>query len=314
MLIQRRAYDRARRGTIRFQGQLRGYNVRRVRAATTTQKYHRRHVSSKRFKQLKKSIIALQCRTRQKQAKFLLDSFKKEQKDVGKLKQNNEKLKQEMASLRAMLAAQGKASAADAAHTKEMIEKEKIIASLEKRIVEIEKELAEAKAKVADLEDKFQKQLEESTKDKDQIQKMRRHRPSVSATSSRAPDSPQSKRRSNLSSENVLLHAVPSSSLGIVSPADGLTIPDVSNYVSPELLAEHRSKVAILEEELDAERRFRREADGEIIRLRAAINGVELNDSEVNELLVQKIDSSAPGLRSETMSEDSFDQSTTIPR
>lgn len=231
---------------------------------------------------------------------------------MGKLKENNERLKQEMTSLRAMLAAQGKASAADAAHTKAMTEKEKIIAGLEKRIAEIEKELAEAKAAVADLEDKIQQQLEESTKDKDQIQKMRRHRPTVSATSGRAPDSPQSRRRSNLSSDNVLLDLTQSSAVA-GPPLAGLAAPDLSNYVSPEVLAEHRSRVAILEEELDAERRCRRDADGEIIRLRAAINGVELNDSEVNELLVQRLDS-PPGLRSETMSEDSFDASTPVPR
>jgi myosin heavy subunit len=302
MLLQRRNYTRSRKGTIRFQAQLRGYNVRRLYAAIKVEQYYRRFIARKHFLLFKKAVVALQSRTRQRQATALLLSFKKEQKDVGKLKENNERLKQEMASLRAMLAAQAKESAADAAHTKEMAEKEKVVAGLEKRIAEIEKELTEAKAKVADLEDKLQKQYEESKLDKDQIQKMRRHRPTVSATSSRAPDSPQSKRRQS-SMENIVL---PTNSV----PPPGISIPELSNYVSPEILAEHRAKVAILEEELEEERRARREVDGEVIKLRAAMNGVELDENEVRDLLTKRQDSGAPGLRSETMSEDSYDAST----
>lgn len=310
MHIKRRAYNRARKGTVRFQAQLRGYNIRRILATVVIQKHYRRFMSKKRFTKFKSAIIALQCRAREKHAKELLGSFKREQKDVGKLKENNEKLKQEMTSLRAMLAAQGKASAADAAHTKAMAEKEKIISGLEKRIADIEKELAKAKAMVAELEDKLNRQHEESSKDQEQIQKMRRHRPTISATSSRAPDSPNSKRRHTLSAEGALAQAMAASASDSDFPN-----PDLANYVSPEVLAEHRAKVAILEEELDTERRIRRETDGEIIRLRAQINGVSLNDNEVNELLVRKIDSMSPGLqRSDTMSEDSYDGSSTIQR
>ena len=59
--------------------------------------------------------------------------------------------------------------------------------------------------------------------------------------------------------------------------------------VSGEVVARQRAAVSRLEEELKAERKLRREADGEIIKLRAAINGVELNDSEVDALLAQKL-------------------------
>ena len=63
-----------------------------------------------------------------------------------------------------------------------------------------------------------------------------------------------------------------------------------ANYVSPEVVAKHRAQLVRYEEELRAERKLRRNADGEIIKLRAAINGVQLNDSEVDELLAQKLD------------------------
>ena len=62
-----------------------------------------------------------------------------------------------------------------------------------------------------------------------------------------------------------------------------------SNFVSPDVLAKHKHKVSKLEEELRAERKLRRDADGEIIKLRAAINGVQLNEAEVNDLLAQKL-------------------------
>lgn len=292
MLVKKRAYNRARRGTIVFQARLRGYNVRRILAATKVATCYRRYIARKHFRQLLSALVALQCRVRQKQAFRLLSSFKKEQKDVGKLKENNERLKQEMASLRAMLAAQGKASAADAAHAKEMAEKEKLISTLEKRIAELEKDLLKAKATLSELESTLLRQQEESTKDKDQIDKMRRHRPSVSATSTRAPDSPSRRKTQNVGSS-------------ALQAQEALSMPDLVNNTNSELLAEHRAKVATLEEELDAERRFRREADGEIIRLRAAINGVVLDENEVNDLLVQKLRTNSV-VRSETMSEDSY--------
>ena len=126
--------------------------MRKISSAIKTQQYYRRYVAQKRFKMLKNATISLQCKTRQIIAtKFLFD-LKREQKDVGKLKQNNEKLKEEMASLRAMLSAQAKEGAASEQHKKELKEKEDQITELEKRIAEIEKELKAAKAKVEKLE------------------------------------------------------------------------------------------------------------------------------------------------------------------
>jgi len=74
-----------------------------------------------------------------------------------------------------------------------------------------------------------------------------------------------------------------------VDPAT-LQMPSLpANYVSPEVVAKHRRNLARLEEELKAERNLRREADGEVIKLRAQINGVELNEAEVDALLAQKL-------------------------
>lgn len=240
---------------------------------------------------LKNATISLQCKTRQIIAtKFLFD-LKREQKDVGKLKQNNEKLKEEMASLRAMLSAQAKEGAASEQHKKELKEKEDQITELEKRIAEIEKELKAAKAKVEKLEAEAIMQAEQSTKDREKLKSGQNRRPGVihtrSQSSVEAPESPGGRRRKNMSGDVGAVMALPSG------------VPE--DYVSPEVLAQHRANVAILEEELDAERRFRREADGEIIKLRAKINGVELNDSDVQDLLAQKLDTPS-GMRSGALS------------
>jgi len=224
-------------------------------------------------------------------AKNFLFELKKEQKDVGKLKQNNEKLKEEMASLRAMLSAQAKEGAASDKHKKELKEKEDKIAELEKRIADIERELKTAKALVDKLEAEAKAQAEQSAKDKEKIKSMQTRRPGVIHTRSNssfdAPDSPGGRRRKNISGDS----------------GAGMALPPgfAEDFISPEVLAEHRAKVAILEEELEAERRFRRDADGEIIKLRAKINGVELNDADVQDLLAQKLDTPS-GIRSGTVS------------
>jgi hypothetical protein len=74
-----------------------------------------------------------------------------------------------------------------------------------------------------------------------------------------------------------------------------------ADYVSPEVLAQHRAKVAILEEELEEERRLRRQADGEIIKIRAQMNGVKLNEEDLKALLAPQL----AGGRSEPISEES---------
>ena len=165
-----------------MQALARGHGIRRMHASTMAQKYYRRFAARKRLLRLKSAVVALQCRTRERVATKLMFDLKKEQKDVGKLKQNNEKLKQEMASLPAMLAAQAKQGAADDAHTKELAVKLKQIAELEMRIADIEKELDAAKALVERLEAEAKNQQEESVQDKETIKKLQSRRPSGSVT------------------------------------------------------------------------------------------------------------------------------------
>jgi hypothetical protein len=50
-------------------------------------------------------------------------------------------------------------------------------------------------------------------------------------------------------------------------------------------LAEQKALVARLEKELEREKASRKTADGEVIRLRAEINGIKLNDEEVAALI-----------------------------
>jgi DNA repair exonuclease SbcCD ATPase subunit len=196
----------------------------------------------------------------------------KEQKDVGKLKQNNEKLKQEMGSLRAMLSAQAKEGAASETHNREIAEKQKRIIELERRVAEIERELEAAKKMVDKLENDLVLQKETAAKEIEQTKQNRQRR-------NPANESPSQSGRK------------------IASVPEGIP----ADYVSPEVLAEHRSRVATLEEELDYERKLRHQTDGEIIKLRAASNGVKLNDEDVSALLAPQLSS----LRSETVSEES---------
>jgi DNA repair exonuclease SbcCD ATPase subunit len=289
MLIKWKAFNRAKKGTIKLQAVVRGRKVRRVDASIKIQQARRRYVAQKRYRMLRSTIITLQCKCRERIAKTMFRELMKEQKDVGKLKENNEKLKEEMASLRAMLSAQAKAGAANLAHEKEIEAKEKEIAVLEKKIADLEKELAAAKTKVEQLEASAKDQESTIAKDKEQIKKLQANPPPQITTRSKSgnfddPGSPQTHRRRK-------------------SGAGDVAGPPPS-YVSPEVLADHRANVAKLQEELDIERKFRREADGEIIKLRAKINGVELNDAEVNELLAQKL-GSASGFSSGFVSEES---------
>lgn len=188
-----------------------------------------------------------------------------EQKDIGKLKENNERLKMEMNSLKAMLAAQAKEDASNLAHTHELEVKQAEITKLEKRVAELEKQLAEEKAIIQKLEADLKTQ-------KDQ----------ASLNSTNHGQGHHHKRSSGMSP------AVVAAAIDIDSGS--LHMPNLpANYVSPEVLAKHKNKLSRLEEELRAERMLRREADGEVIKLRAAINGVQLNEAEVNDLLAQKL-------------------------
>jgi myosin heavy subunit len=272
MLIKWRSFNRAKSGTIQFQSIMRGHNIRRMLASLKVQTHYRMYNRQKKFLSLKSAILAIQCATRFRAARKIFTDLMKEQKDVGKLKQNNEKLKQEMGSLRAMLSAQAKEGAASETHNREIAEKQKRIAELERRVAEIERELEIAKKMVDKLENDLVLQKENATKEIEQTKQNRQRR---------SNESPNQTNRKNASS-------VP----------EGIPV----DYVSPEVLAEHRSRVATLEEELDYERKLRHQTDGEIIKLRAASNGVKLNDEDVSALLAPQLSSIS---RSETVSEES---------
>ena len=228
---------------------------------------------------LKSATLALQCATRRRIAKKVLKGLMGEQKDIGKLKENNEKLKMEMQSLKAMLAAQAKEDASNLVHTQELEAKQKEISALEKRVAELEKQLESEKALVAKLEAEMAQQ------------KQRMSEMVV------APSSPRGHRKSRPPSMSSPPRA--ESYTEIPEGMASLQVPNLpSNYVSPEVLAKHKTNLHRLEEELSAERKLRREADGEIIKLRAQINGVELKDTEVDALLAQKLESApAPAPR-----------------
>ena len=257
MQISRRKYNRARKGTIGWQSLIRGRMCRRTLALVKIQKFRRMVKPRQHFRMLRSAVIALQCAIRVKMARKVLKGLQGEQKDIGKLKHNNEALKKEMQSLKAMLAAQAKEGASNAAHEKELEAKQAEIIKLEKRVAELEKQLAAEKEIIEKLEaDLAAEKAKVPASD-----------PTFSPVGERTTADPD---------------------------ATNLQMPSLpSNYVSPEIVAKHRRHLGRLEEELKAERNLRREADGEIIKLRAAINGVELNDSEVNALLAQKL-SEAP--------------------
>jgi len=283
MLVLRRKFLRARQGTIKLQSIIRGRGTRTTVAATTVQKYYRKYSAEKKFKKVASAVIALQCCARVKIATKEMNELKREQKDVGKLKQNNEKLKNEMASLRAMLAAQAKEGAAEAKNAEEMKAKQDEIAKLEKRVAQLEKELEEAKKVQEKMEAGMKKQASRFASEKDQLEQRIQYHSSKNAdakTAKRAstvmplaPVSPQGKRKVTDVSD---LNLPP-----LAEGVEGVT-------VNPELIAQQRAVVEQLEDQLEAEKKLRREADGEIIKLRAAINGVKLDDSEVDALLGKK--------------------------
>jgi DNA repair exonuclease SbcCD ATPase subunit len=210
--------------------------------------------------------------------------LKKEQKDIGKLKENSEKLKREMASLKAMLNAQAKQDTSRVENEKEMQAKQAEIDRLEKRVAVLEDELEKKKALVNQMEEKLAAQKEKSALELSKLQHQVHHLGSHRRTAT--PTSPGGQRR-----------ASPSPRTREHKTADGdAPLPSLleETSVSPEMLAKHQAQVVRLEEELEAERNHRRQADGEIIKLRAAINGVQLNDSDVSALLPKTLES---GLR-----------------
>ncbi|KAL3924330.1 MAG: hypothetical protein SGILL_001113 [Bacillariaceae sp.] len=265
MQISRREFMRARKGTVALQAHFRGLTTRRETAANKIETYYRMYKLRKHFAMLRSAVIALQCCTRVKIAKKETKGLKGEQKDIGKLKQNNERLKMEMNSLKAMLAAQAKEDASNLEHTKELDAKQAEVNKLEARVADLEKQLTEEKAIIDRLEEELKAQKEMNSMNSSSAH----HRHQKSSSSGISP---------------MVAKAA------VEAELPGAQMPNLpANYVSPEVLAKHKRHLVRLEEELRAERKHRREADGEIIKLRAAINGVQLNEAEVNDLLAQKL-------------------------
>jgi len=302
MQVYRRKYDRARRGTIRFQGVARGHACRRVLASIKIQTCVRMTKQRYIYVHLKSAVLALQCAQRERVAVKVLKSLMGEQKDIGKLKENNEKLKQEMASLKAMLAAQAESTASKGLHQIELEGKQAEIAALEKRIKALEAELEKEKAAVKKLEEDMEVQKAMAEQQLDEMVALRAGAAaaaSAAAVAARSqsyaqPPPPQAYQQAQA--------APPSSPHRISQEALGqsLVSAPLAHTVSSERLAEQQSRVAKLEEELEAERKLRRDADGEIIKLRASQGGVTLSDGDVNELLASKLEEleSAPATAS----------------
>ncbi|KAL7552091.1 hypothetical protein ACHAWF_015304 [Thalassiosira exigua] len=257
MQINRKKYNRSRRGTVRLQAQYRGRNVRKVNAATKIQSFRRMRVRTVAYTKLKSATIALQCCLRRSEAKKVFDEIKRAQKDMGKLKEHNEKLKMEMASLKAMLQAQAASDAGKAESERAIAEKQKEIDQLEARIAQLEAELSEEKENVKRLEDDLNVQKEDNQKLSRDLQHQKE------LVSRGAPSPVPTHRQTERQSR-----AAPQTAVAAEKVVDAVV---VGHTITPEALAQHQSEVARLEEQLEEQRRMSRAARIEVKNLRAAI-------------------------------------------
>jgi len=365
MLIIARRFFRGKQGTITMQGVYRGHAERRVLATNKIQTQIRMRNKHIVYRKLKSAIIALQCRYRCCVAKKVLGGLKGEQKNIGKLKQNNEKLKLEMASLKAMLTAQAEGSASKEESVRELNQKQDEIDLLEKRIEKLEKELEKEIATVKKMEKEMELERTSVTKHKEEIRVLRQQnkaqqiqKPSYSVRKTSTgrqtstpvltnsperktstPFTPERRTTTPLSllspktpdtthglpslpslsppvtiSQHPTHASLPSSSASNTShnvlpsqtclevsatPEEVPPLPSLSpsgvssqqpiapQQVDPLVLAEHKALVKRLEDELYNEREARRSADGEIIKLRAEMNGIDMDASYVKELTEQ---------------------------
>ena len=258
MLLVKRRYVTARDGMIKYQALARGYNLRKLLAVVKVQTHHRMFKRATAYRKLKSATIALQCRIRCIKAKKVLAGLQGEQKDIGKLRENNEALKMEMASLKAMLSAQAASSANKEENQKELAEKEKRIAELEKRVAELEKQIEKERATVAKLEKDMEFAKIESDK---QIMLLKQRQTTVTKVVE-VPRSPK----------------VQKSQLEVVKPQEHSN--SVEN-VNPAVIEQHLIAIERLETALEAEKRSHSEANAEIIKLRAAMNGVNIDPEAI---------------------------------
>ena len=198
-----------------------------------------------------------------------------------------------MASLRAMLAAQAKGDASRVANEKEMEIKQHEIDRLEKRVAQLEEELEQKKVLIQQIEAKMKSQKENAAAELNKLQHQVHHL-NTNHSHRRNPTPPSPGGHRGASSPTHSKRKTADSDTSLPSLAEDM--------VSAEMLAEHKAQVRRLEEELEAERRHRRAADGEIIKLRAAMGGVQLSDSDVNALLPDAMESLAPA-QAETIEE-----------
>ena len=245
MQINRRKYNKARAGTVLLQALYRGRNARKTIAATKIQSYYRMHVHSKAFRKLKSAIISLQCCVRRGIAKKVFDQVKREAKDMGKVKEHNEKLKAEMASLKAMLQAQAANDAGKEKYEKAIKEKQAEIDRLEARIAQLEASLAKEKENVQKLENELASQKEGNRKLTSDLQYQKEK---VAQTPMRRKQSSDGVKAEQLAEATVI----------------GATM-------SSEDLAQHHAEVARLEEELEEERKMGRAMRIQIKNLRSSM-------------------------------------------
>mmetsp|Transcript_27750 Transcript_27750/g.40963 ORF Transcript_27750/g.40963 Transcript_27750/m.40963 type:complete len:1607 (-) Transcript_27750:96-4916(-) len=283
MQLVRRSYNKKKRGAIRLQGVYRGHATRRIIATTKVQTFVR--MIKKRFiyRKIRCAVLSLQCKQRVIMAKAALFELNREQKDMGKLKENNDKLKSEMASLKAMLAAQAQSAASSAERDSDMLKKQTQIELLERRIEKLEAEIEREKETVKSLEEKLRKQSESFEKEKTHMQQSHSHEMQLveakrqvgQLSPSQKSHKSMSPKRSNASNNNAE-KKIDESVMMPVLPA---------NYVSPEVVAEHKARVARLEEELEQERRLRREADQVIRKIQSQSSDVKVQEGEFEERL-----------------------------
>lgn len=272
MQVNRRKYNRARCGAIRLQAQYRGRTTRKNNAASKIQSYRRMQVDKRKYNNLQSATIALQCRARCGAAKKKFDQIKREAKDMGKIKEHNEKLKMEMASLKAMLQAQAASDADKVKSKKAIAEKQEEINRMEARIAQLEGELENEKESVKRLENDLTVQKGDNARLSQDLQYQKEMALALRGASTPA------KHSRNLSGTEVQKapgkHARNFSANELASAVPAEAVVDavvVGHTITPEALAQHRAEVARLEEELEEERRMSRAARIQINNLRAAI-------------------------------------------
>ena len=287
MLLLRNKFIVERRGTVLVQAQFRGRMVRKIVAATKVQSVYRRFVRLAAFTKLRSAVITLQNTQRTIMAQAIYASLRAEQKDIGKLKQNNEQLKAEMASLRAMLKAQADGAANDQMNQAALAEKQAEIDRLEARVKELEELLAIEKEAVAKLEIEM--------KNRPTIAAAPLAPPvaaSYAASSVPLPSSP-----TPTAAKKVLEPPTPSMPSPPLSPVYPNTTSNVNanqvavsnaNLVDSAELAKHLARIKQLEEELDQERYAHRIVDAQVVKLKAKMAGVELADEELENYVTGK--------------------------